>query len=318
MITHNPDDSLDPNVILEAFARLRIFQRREQRAIHKPLLVLFALGRIANGSPRLMDFAEIEGEFKRLLEEFGPSSAAASRHYPFWHLATDADGGLWELEGPLEILGRPRGLTPNLTELRIAHIRGGFAPRVFETLKGDGRLRTELVRLILEAHFPESLHQDLLHATGVTLDSPDMGLARPPLLGRRRDPSFRQRVLTAYEYKCCVCGLDLRLGSVSAGLEAAHIQWFQAEGPDIESNGLSLCSLHHKIFDLGAFTVSPGSYMLIFSQHLVMSDETKARILSHHGGGMILPQSSRFYPDQRHLEWHARWVFKSPGRDTSR
>src|SRR5436189_6378643 len=38
----------------------------------------------------------------------------------------------------------------------------------------------------------------------------------------------------------------------------AHIRWHQAGGPDIENNGLALCVLHHKTFDLGAFTLSEG------------------------------------------------------------
>jgi putative restriction endonuclease len=316
MINPRSTDSPAESGILDAFARLKIFQRGEQRAIHKPLLILFALGRIAQGGERLMDFASIEGDFKRLLEEFGPSSAPSSRHYPFWHLATDAEGGLWELKGPQAILNRPRSVTPNLTELRANHVQGGFSKRVFEAFRRDGRLRSDLARLILEAHFPDSLREDVLAATGIVMDSgvsPDVPAAQP---ARRRDPSFRERVLRAYEYRCCVCGFDLRIGAMSVGLEAAHIQWFQAEGPDLETNGLALCSLHHKIFDLGAFTVRPDSFTLVFSQHTAMSDATKVRLLSHHGVGIILPQSERFYPSRQRLHWHATQVFKSPGRDT--
>lgn len=262
-----------------------------------------------------MDFAEVEGEFKRLLAEFGPSSAPSSRHYPFWHLATDADGGLWELQGPQEILRRARGATPNLSELRDNHVRGGFTPQVFDALRANDALRSKLVRLILQTHFPGSLHADILGATGLVLRAGggEVGESVAPL--RRRDPTFRERVLRAYEHRCCVCGFDLRIGNISAGLEAAHIQWFQAEGPDTETNGLALCALHHKIFDLGAFTIDASSLTLMFSQHAAMGEETKARLLAHHGAGMILPQSKRHYPDAERLEWHGRWVFKRPGRD---
>jgi len=62
-------------------------------------------------------FTAIEDDLRKLLEQFGPSSAAASRHYPFWHLRTD---GLWTLDGPARILDRPPAATPNLTEL-ISH-----------------------------------------------------------------------------------------------------------------------------------------------------------------------------------------------------
>jgi putative restriction endonuclease len=47
---------------------------------------------------------------------------------------------------------------------------------------------------------------------------------------RHRDPGFRERVLRAYEYRCCVYGFDLRIGRAPAGLEAAHIQWHHAGG----------------------------------------------------------------------------------------
>ena len=34
-------------------------------------------------------------------------------------------------------------------------------------------------------------------------------------------------------------------------------------GPDEEQIGLALCSLHHKAFDLGAFTIQPDHVMLV-------------------------------------------------------
>jgi putative restriction endonuclease len=30
-------------------------------------------------------------------------------------------------------------------------------------------------------------------------------------IGRKRAPAFRKRILTAYEYRCAVCGFDVRL-----------------------------------------------------------------------------------------------------------
>jgi putative restriction endonuclease len=39
-------------------------------------------------------------------------------------------------------------------------------------------------------------------------------------------------VLTAYEFRCAVCGFDVRLGAASIALDAAHIRWRQAGGPD--------------------------------------------------------------------------------------
>ncbi len=74
----------------------------------------------------------------------------------------------------------------------------------------------------------------------------------------RRDPASRRRVLESYEYRCAVCGLDVRLGSSSIALDAAEIRRHQAGGPETESNGLAPCVEHHQTFDLGVFTLADG------------------------------------------------------------
>jgi len=299
---------------LHAFDGIRVWQQGGQRAVHKPLLILLALGRLARGEPPMVEFSQIDGPLSNLLAEFGPSSAARSRHYPFWHLRTD---GLWQLSGPRAILDRPPGATPTLTELRQGHVAGGLAPELVDTLQRKPELIYAVARRIVEAHFPESLQQDVLDtvglgATGGSLVGPKGDAAASTL---RRDPSFRERVLRAYEYRCCVCSYDLRLGGQVVGLEAAHIKWFQAGGPDVEPNGLALCALHHKLFDLGGFMVLPDTYVMVVSQSLVGSAGAKDKMLSYHGAGIILPQSKTYLPSADFLQWHKKQVFKEPGRE---
>jgi putative restriction endonuclease len=143
---------------------------------------------------------------------------------------------------------------------------------------------------------------------------PDGSARGPDPQLRRRDPAFREKVLLAYQYRCGVCGHNLRLGHQPIGLEAAHIKWFQAKGPDVVPNGIALCSLHHKVFDLGAFTILPDSYQMIFSQHLNGSDDSAEKILAYHGASLILPQSRDYMPQPEFLDWHRKQVFKSPER----
>jgi putative restriction endonuclease len=296
--------------LLEKFDRIRVWQRGGQRAVHKPLLVLLALGRLWRGEPPAVEFAAIESALKKLLDQFGPTSAAASRHYPFWHLKSD---GLWVLAGPPGVIERPAGATPNLSELRDGKVSGGFAPEVLDALRAAPDLLPRIARRIVEAHFPGSLQQDVLDAVG--LPSGEIGEGQGQAEGRpRRDPSFRARVLLAYESRCCVCGHDLRLGGEVVGLEAAHIKWFQAGGPDIEPNGLALCSLHHKLFDLGVFTVLPKQYTMVVSQHMTGGDQARDRMLTYHGAALISPQSSAYLPKAEFLEWHVEEVFKEPAR----
>ncbi|MCK9202635.1 MAG: HNH endonuclease [Sterolibacterium sp.] len=296
--------------ILHAFDRMRVWQRGDQRAVHKPLLVLFALARVGAGATAMIDWNEAEPRLKELLDEFGPDGSANSRHYPFWHLQTD---GLWQLEGPASILARPPSATPTLTELRDKHVHGGFPPALREVLQRDPQLVATIAQRIVDAHFPESIRSEVLAAVGLSTDLSD-ALSVQQDSARRRDPAFREKVLLAYQYRCGVCGHDLRLGRQTIGLEAAHIKWFQARGPDVVPNGIALCSLHHKVFDLGAFAILPGSYQMVFSQHLNGSDDTAGRMLAYHGASLILPQSREYLPQADFLEWHRTQVFKSPER----
>lgn len=298
--------------ILQAFDRMRVWQRGDQRAVHKPLLVLFALARVGAGGTATMDWNEVEPHLKALLEEFGPDGSGTTRHLPFWHLQTD---GLWQLDGPSTILVRPPSAAPTLTELRDNHVRGGFPPGLQEALQRDPQLVAAIARRIVDAHFPESIRSDVLAAVGLPADLSE--LAAEQEQARRRDPAFREKVLLAYQYRCGVCGHDLRLGRQTIGLEAAHIKWFQARGPDVVPNGIALCSLHHKVFDLGAFTILPASYQMVFSQHLNGSDDSAGKILAYHGASLILPQSREYLPQPEFLDWHRKQVFKSPGRQVS-
>jgi predicted restriction endonuclease len=79
-----------------------------------------------------------------------------------------------------------------------------------------------------------------------------LGDERAAAAQRRRSPAWRTAVLQAWDRQCAFCGYDGQLGGASAGLDAAHVRWFTFDGPDDLDNGLALCALHHKLFDLGA------------------------------------------------------------------
>jgi putative restriction endonuclease len=195
---------------------------------------------------------------------------------------------------------------PKKSSLLSADASGGFSPEVQAALRSDPSLVSEIAARLLENHFPESIHPDILASVGVTL-----------LVGkttRKRDPQFRLRILTAYEYRCAVCGFDVRLGSVSIGLDAAHIHWHQAGGPDQESNGLALCALHHKTFDLGAFTVKHDGVLLVSDQAHGTSGFVET-LMRHHGKRVRPPQRAEWRPDPARLNWHAKEVFKGATRE---
>jgi putative restriction endonuclease len=310
---------LSPHDILTAFATIRRARREDTYAPHKPLLLLLALGRIQHGLPRLATFAELEPQLKEMLRTFAPASSLNSRHYPFWHLRGDAARALWELNAPKALTVRPDGATPNLGELRQPGVQAGFSAEVFDALVHQPSLLQQAAQSLLNSSFPETLHADILAAAGLDLSPSGVPVAIEEATytatsRKRRDPAFREKVMRAYEWRCCVCGFDLRIGHLPAGLEAAHIQWHHVGGPDIEPNGLSLCALHHKLFDLGVFTIEPAEHRIVFSQHALAAERGNGGELRHHGQPMLPPQDADLKPQPVFLAWNRDNVFKSPAR----
>lgn len=96
--------------------------------------------------------------------------------------------------------------------------------------------------------------------------------------------------------------------------QAAHFKWHQAGGPDTKDNGIALCTIHHKLFNHGVFTVTP-------SLRIQVSESARGRkgfdewLMKHHGNNLRLPVRPRYKPNSVYIDWHTREVFKSPGRN---
>jgi putative restriction endonuclease len=291
---------------LSKFDSLNIWKRGDQRAPHKPLLVLFALGRWQQGETEI-SFEAAAPELTELLQEFGPNRKTDHPELPFFHLQSD---GVWKMATVGEPI--PRKGSKNFTrrELLDHQATGRFSGDVLTALKRDPALAGEIATRILDAHFPDSLHSEILAAVGVNADP------RSVSMRRRRDPRFRDRILTAYEYRCAVCGFDVRLGSQSIALEAAHIKWHQAGGPDVETNGVALCVLHHRVFDLGAFTINSQLAILV-SEKANGSRGLDETLLRFHGKNLRKPQRPEFLPQGEFTDWHRQEVFKGRPRHTT-
>lgn len=287
---------------LDRFARLTVWSRGSERAPHKPLLLLLALGLFSQGV-RALPYAQYEQKLVDLLREFGPSRRSLHPEYPFWRLRND---GVWAVEAQREMLIRASNNDVLKSELRAANAVGCFTADLRDSFTHNPRLVIEVAQLLLSAHFPESLHQDLLDAVGLSLEA-------APGARRRRDQNFRNAVLMAYQYRCALCGMDLRIGNTTVGLEAAHIKWHQANGPDVVENGIALCSLHHKLFDLGAFTFEPNRQVLV-SERVHGTGQLDQVLLRHHGQSISVPMRTEQNPNPEFVGWHRAEVFKAQPR----
>jgi putative restriction endonuclease len=72
----------------DRFANVRRWTRGGERAAHKPLLLLYALGQFQRQADEPILFSAAEASLARLLAEFGPPRRSTPA-YPFHYLTSD-------------------------------------------------------------------------------------------------------------------------------------------------------------------------------------------------------------------------------------
>ncbi len=287
---------------------LTVWRRGGERAPHKPLLLLLAMGRAVGGELRLSRFSEIEKTLTGLLKHFGPPREVYHPEYPFGRLVRD---GLWEIP-EMASLRRTQSGDLLRAELITRGITGGLPESLYTLLAEHPRMVLSAAHRILDAHFPVSMHQHILEAVG--LEGP-AGEERTASQRPKRNRRFREEVLIAYERRCAVCGFDLRLDDDLLGLEAAHIRWHSHGGPDHVTNGLALCTFHHGAFDRGAIGLEQratgAGYRVVVSRSVNGESAARDWLWDYHGESLRPPQSSAEEPDGTYVAWHAKQVFRA-------
>jgi putative restriction endonuclease len=120
---------------------------------------------------------------------------------------------------------------------------------------------------------------------------------------------FRKRILSAYNFRCCVSGLEL-----PSLLVASHIiPWAEDPANRLNPrNGLCLNALHDRAFDRHLMWVDD-AFAIRFSSGLqkttVESKDTLDWLISFEGKRLALPRG--FSPDPAFLHCHARKCQKS-------
>lgn len=286
---------------LDKLLRLRQYTKAGERHPHKPLLVLLALRRFAETGDSRLAWSDVEDELANLISEFGPpskTSPAQSAAYPFTRLARDA---VWVLEPAIEV--------DSVTALRAEHVTGRLEAPIEAELRADPTRLPEIARHLAESQFPPTLVPDVLAGCGFDVEAVLSGSAREiPESQRRRSAAWRTAVLQAWNRQCAFCGFDGRLGTASVGLDAAHVRWFNFDGPDELDNGLALCSLHHKLLDRGALGLDNGGSIVVSTWFTAATAVGQA--ISRLHGMELAPRPGTPMPNSAHVRWHRQQVFK--------
>jgi putative restriction endonuclease len=137
-----------------------------------------------------------------------------------------------------------------------------------------------------------------------TDDLPPTGREREATVRVRVNQSFfRDRILSAYNFRCCVTGL-----TIQPLLTASHIiPWAEDEKNRLNpKNGLCLNALHDRAFDRHLMWIED-NFVVRFSPHLhKVADSSKATIdwlTKFDGSRLLLPK--QFEPNSEFLKRHA-------------
>lgn len=294
--------------LLHRFARIRTATRKGESAPHKPLLLLLALGRVAQGRGRLVAFASVEPILCRMSDELGPRRRAFDPVYPFGRLRRD---GLWEIPGDAALSTTSSG-NLHARELRERGVVGGFPQDVHDLLASDPELVVEAAELLLGHHFDSERHDALRAAAGLRWD---WALVESQPRGAHEN-AFRDLVLGEYQDRCSVCDFDARMDDRAFAVEAARIRWRSHGGPTDVSNALALCLLHHKALNHGVLGLRPerSGYRVVISNRVLGSSPATEQLRDLHGRPVRRPLTAELAPSPSCVEWHRRWVFRAPPR----
>jgi putative restriction endonuclease len=290
---------------LQRIGSIRRWQRGNERAPHKPLLILTALAQFQRTGNSTLHYADDESALSRVLDEHGPPRKSTPA-YPFHRLQGD---GIWTVDSG----GVDAGDSPS--KLRATNAAGSFSPDLESALRDDPALAALVAMELLFENWPESQHADICRAVGLDIEAFENAAARANVQQlRRRDPAFRQAVLVAYEYRCAICGYDGRLGTDAVGLDAAHVRWWAFEGPDDVGNGLCLCSFHHKLLDRGVLGLTTDGRVAVSQQFVGRGRAADDLVFRFVDERLLPPQPGHERPHADHVAWHAEQVFRGPAR----
>jgi putative restriction endonuclease len=139
-------------------------------------------------------------------------------------------------------------------------------------------------------------------------DLPKAGKERESLVKVRVNQSFfRKAVLAAYNFQCCITGLE-----IPELLNASHIvPWSKDEENRINPrNGLCLNAIHDRAFDRGLLTITSDFRVKVSNSVKQKNVNEAAQNFLLRYDGLEINKPSRFSPDLSFLKYHNENVFR--------
>ena len=274
---------------------------------HKPVLLLAILDLIESGSfsnNRIHYSEELIARFKYYFELVRQGNDQPTIQNPFHFLSGD---GFWTL---VPKSGRPlfyqegNSGRPSVKAFRQNLDHAQFRPDLWALLAVPTQ-RREIRQALVFRYFPDHVQDLGTLSSNLSTGSEPCRLAKehPARMG-----AFRKIVTKIYDYRCCACGIRVKVGDLVL-VDAAHLVPFSESFNDHPSNGLALCKNHHWAMDRHLLTPT-------IERRWKVSTRMDSRIadlkefLDLDGRELFPPNDPKFLPSDSGLSWRESKLLK--------
>jgi len=287
-------------------------------APHKPLLLLSLILLHKNNRANLSDIS-VDIYLKETWSDLWDClnySHPGPLFLPYYHLKSD---GFWNIKFKEGVHTRQLKSLKQIDEF-VDHV--SMDESVIELIEDDS-FRVQLINSLLNGgYFEKSEIEGLTKKIQEIDESFEYEKQLQKLVNTRflkepkidfsglppsRDPAFRRLVLDAYDETCCICGMQLQNSSGISIIDAAHILPFSKFHNDDVRNGLSLCKLHHWLFDHGIISVD--NYYKVNVSRKIEYEWPEKLVTAFEKEKIILPKEKKYYPSTIALTWHKTKIF---------
>jgi putative restriction endonuclease len=301
------------NYYIQKFAKLNV-SRSSGIAPNKPILLLSIIELISQGKVQhnhITLSAELIATFLNLWSHL-ELVRKPDIGLPFYHLKGDK---FWYLQPKpgCEAIARSAKIN-TISELRQFVLFGYFDPELFALLiNPDSRTiltntlintwfsnKTEQIKRLFQIDAFAEWEESLRLQGGKVYEPKELEDEQASIV---RDAAFRRIIVSTYDYRCALCGLQI-LNSLGENIvDGAHIKPFYLFHDDRINNGLSLCKNHHWAFDRFWFTLND-NYTVIVAEELREISPHCTPITAFANHSITLPNHEQYYPRQDAIGWH--------------
>ena len=163
-------DTQETEKILKRFINIKKHKKGDDEAVNKPLLLLYALGKYQHGMKSIY-YAHAKKALENLLNKYGTRNVRTNAHYAFYRLSSDIDGNLWKLKN-IENCPPPNSSCDiSGKHLEANFVSGCFAGDIQNAFDNNPALIVKITQMLLDKHFPPSLHNELIETTAINIDN---------------------------------------------------------------------------------------------------------------------------------------------------